>query len=190
MQTLSQTNLKKALRKLSTPWTSMDQVEATLSALQDESDRGVMLLVATQLEDALTHYVSVRLDGLTIAEREGFLGPDGPAGAFGVKIKLAAGMKIIHRRAYDALEVVRHIRNASAHALHPITFDTPIVKQAVLALLPPDERDKVKDQNAEFVRLIFRMACLEILNSFARLDGPGGGLQLLTRDPDELDPEY
>lgn len=118
MQQRSAFSIKKDLRKHSTPWSNMKYVDIALEELNTESDSGTMLLIETQLEDALAHYISVKLPGITKSEDGGFLGPEGPAGAFGVKIKLALGMGILNRRAFDALEIIRHIRNAGAHS-HP-----------------------------------------------------------------------
>lgn len=189
MQNRSQTNIKKALRKLSTPWTTAEEVEASLSAVNDESDRGMLLLVATQLEDILTHYVSEKLDGLTIEEREGFLGPEGPAGAFGVKIKLAIGMKIIDRPTYEALEMIRCIRNASAHALHPVTLETPIIKEAILSLVDESIRERYQRLDKDVMRLVFRMACLNIQANITEAGAYGNGLLRLTQDLTEMEVE-
>lgn len=190
MNQRSHSSIKKDLRRHAVPWSSMKDVELALEELNTESDRGMMLLIATQLEDALAHYISRKLPGMTKEEQEGFLGPEGPAGAFGVKIKLALGMGILNRRAYEALELIRHIRNAGAHSIRPVTFDTPIIREAVTAVASPDLAEQMKDANPEVLRLIFRMACLTILSSFAKLDGPGGGLkaiEFMTSTADDLE---
>lgn len=190
MQQRSASSIKKALRKHAIPWSDMRDVDVALEELNTESDRGMMLLIATQLEDALAHYITLKLPGMTKSEHEGFLGPEGPAGAFGVKIKLALGMGILNRRAYDALEIVRHIRNAGAHSIRPVTFDTPIIREAVISVASPDLADQMQSANAEVIRLIFRMACLTILDSFAQLGGPGGHFKMiaaLTSSAENLD---
>jgi hypothetical protein len=137
----------------------------------------------------LTHYVSEKLDGLTIEEREGFPGPEGPAGAFGVKIKLAIGMKIIDRPTYEALEMIRCIRNASAHALHPVTLETPIIKEAILALVDESIREKYKNLDKDVTRLVFRMACLNVQANITDEGTYGNGLLRLTEDLSQMEME-
>lgn len=94
-------------------------------------DRGVCLLIVAQLENelerALDHDLCTPEDASIRAE---LYGQDGPLATFARKISMAAPLGIIGPITRNNLRIIRHVRNAFAHAKQPIKFDTPEVKAA------------------------------------------------------------
>lgn len=176
MQYRSASKIKGDLRKLSLAWKSKDEIEASLESTHGESDRGFMILVVTQLEDMLTAEVAQKLTGMTSEERDSFLGPDGVASAFGIKIKLALGLGVIDRGSYTHLELIRSIRNACAHAIRPVSFDTPIIKEAVLSFVTEESRPSYANANADVLRPLFWMMCTQIVATMAAGGNPVQGI--------------
>ncbi|OAG75288.1 hypothetical protein Amal_03541 [Acetobacter malorum] len=143
-----------------------------------------MILAGTQLEDALTYYISGRLTGMNEEEKEYFLGIGCPIGEFGRKIKLALGMEIIDRETFELLEIVRSMRNTSAHALREVTFETDVIREAVSLLVDEKHAEAIKDMDGEKIRILYFMGYKSIMYRFSKLGGPGGEgkvLALLTK---------
>jgi hypothetical protein len=94
--------------------------------LKDETDRGVALIVAAWIDDALTDFVIGHLlrDEDAI---EAMFGGIGPLGTFSSKIKLAYLTRMIGKSIYDNLETIRGIRNEFAHSRKDLKFSEPSI---------------------------------------------------------------
>lgn len=60
-----------------------------------------------------------------------------PLSSFSARIKMAYALGLISKRAYDDLEQIRWIRNAFAHTMHGISFDTEAILAACSKLQTP-----------------------------------------------------
>jgi hypothetical protein len=103
------------------------------------SDRGACLMMATQLETALEMAIERTIgpwDDETILL---LIEQDGPLATFSRKIALASALGIIGPKFQRNCTLVRHIRNAFAHAKKPILFSTTEVDEACreLSLINP-----------------------------------------------------
>jgi hypothetical protein len=100
-----------------------------------QNDRGAALLLARHLEDALAFSLIRRLK-INQHRLGDLMGIDRPLSSFDNKTRLAHSIGLISDNTRNLLDVIRAIRNAFAHALIPISFDTSEVA-AVCALLHP-----------------------------------------------------
>jgi hypothetical protein len=91
---------------------------------------------------------------------------DGPLGTFARKISMAAAYEAIGPISRENLRLIRHIRNAFAHAKVPITFQTPQVAaacgelQRVNIFDPPEEVDQSPQMTP---RARFEIVCAETM---------------------------
>jgi hypothetical protein len=128
-----------------------------------KSDRGVAILIATNLENALQLALSQSLHVREKQHRRLF-GMSGPLGTFAAKITIAYAMDIIGNEAKENLDAIRSIRNAFAHAKLPISFKTPQVKAVCEILKQPNlislfgEKQKKKKRLAGL--RLFREVCI------------------------------
>jgi hypothetical protein len=89
---------------------------------------------------------------------------DGPLGNFSRKITLAAALEIVGPASHENFRLIRHVRNAFAHAKVPIRFDTP----GVNLFEPPEDVDQASGLSA---RDRFSTVCNEMMVRLARYSG-------------------
>lgn len=148
---------------MSLPWKSQAEVEATLQSLSEESDRGFIILVVTQLEDSLARQVAEKMPGFDEQSRDRFFGPDGLGSNFAIKSALAYGLGLVSSNTYHKLELIRVMRNACAHSIRPISFDSADIKESTLELLEGIYPLPTFDPDSKFLRLVFQFTCLMIM---------------------------
>lgn len=189
MQRKSAQTIKKALRKHASRWLGIQTTTASAETLSTESDRGVIILTATQLEDAVTYYISERLTGLDEEDKEYFLGIGGPLGEFGTKVKLALGMEIIDKETYELLEIVGNMRSASTHGHREVTFETAVIRDAVSLLVDERYAKDIQNLDGKRIRLLYLLEYRSIMCRFSKLARPKGennALAWLAKGKDEL----
>jgi hypothetical protein len=101
-----------------------------------DNHRGAALLLATHLEDALQFALINRLK-INHKRFNDIFGYDAPMGTFDRKVRVAHAIGMITDETRLTLDVIRRIRNAFAHALIPISFNTPQVTNACSLLKIP-----------------------------------------------------
>lgn len=120
----------KALRALShRSMTQGDMEEMKKQVYAEENDRGACLLLTADLENALDNAIKARLT-LDKNELDEMYGQEGPLGSFSRKIILASAIRIVGPITKHNLTIIRHVRNAFAHARIPMSFQTPEVHTA------------------------------------------------------------
>jgi len=120
-----------ALRKLSyAPTTEEHQGEFERQMEPGTSDRGACLLIAAQLENELEAAIASALPKMQSDVRREMFEQDGPLATFSRKISMAAALGIIGPKTRANFRIVRHVRNAFAHAKIPISFATEEVADA------------------------------------------------------------
>lgn len=101
------------------------------------NDRGMALLVATNVEEALEWAISRRLF-VSDEQYTQLFGYDSPMGTFESKIRIAHALSIFGDETAKNLYLVKTIRNAFAHTRIPMSFDgTPEVMNACALLVVP-----------------------------------------------------
>jgi len=103
--------------------------------------RGAAILLAAHLEEALELALSRRLQ-ISPSSRGNVAGYDRAMETLDGKIRMAHGIKLISDETRSNLDIVRRIRNAFAHAIKPLTFETKEIAEAcqllkIPAPLPP-----------------------------------------------------
>ncbi len=87
--------------------------KAITTALDNESDRGVALIVGSYLEEILAFLISSSCVSDGLAKK--LLGTRCPAGSFDAKIVLTEALGLVHEEDARALRVVQCVRNKAAH---------------------------------------------------------------------------
>ncbi|QAU47215.1 hypothetical protein [Bradyrhizobium guangzhouense] len=152
------------LRTLSRQQGSMeDFAEFNKQIRSEENDRGAALLAVTNADMALTQVIYNVLRPDDVAkdrlEQEG-----GPLQSFGQRITMGRVLGIYGSDTQHNLDLLRHIRNAFAHAHIPITFQTKEVVDAIslfknLPLFPPYILDSQLKEAPEDPRARFHHHC-------------------------------
>jgi hypothetical protein len=101
-----------------------------------DNHRSAALLLATHLENALQFALISRLK-INHKRFNDIFGYDAPMGNFDRKVRVAHAIGMITDETRLTLDVIRRIRNAFAHALIPISFNTPQVTNACSLLKIP-----------------------------------------------------
>lgn len=100
------------------------------------NDRTAAIMLAINLEDALSFALEVRL-GIPAERRAELFGLSAPLGTFDYKTRMAHSIGIIADETRATLDVLRRIRNAFAHAITPISFETPQIANACSLITIP-----------------------------------------------------
>jgi DNA-binding MltR family transcriptional regulator len=132
---------RKALRTLSKREAESKELTAGLFG---ESDRAAALIGATMLENALRELLESGMrHNLTNEEKRAIFVGEGFLSRFSSKIKLAYALNLITPQLRFDVDLVREIRNAFAHSVVPLEFETPEIKN-VCSLLSFYVRKKYK----------------------------------------------
>lgn len=117
---------------------SFDSDPAKLLKLhKEEGDRGLVIILASQLEDILLDRICEDLNAGD--ENRRALTKGGPLRSFEQRIVMAKAMGILTQTDADVFDVFRHMRNACAHSRKDISFKTPQLLEALLLLTPGAE---------------------------------------------------
>jgi hypothetical protein len=155
------------------PATAEDQDEFDAQVAAGTGDRGFCLLIVAHLENELDRALEHELRPTKVERSQLFL-EGGPLGNFSRKITMAGALDVVGPISLRNLTLIRHIRNAFAHAKRPIKFVTPEVA-AVCADLeiiniydPPVVMDQMPDLPA---RARFENVCGATMLALASLSG-------------------
>jgi hypothetical protein len=123
----------EALRRLTYKQASAEHHRAFEQQVRAElNDRGACILISANLENAL----DAALQQVLTPPYDDMFEADGPLATFACKISIAHAFRIIGPVTKENLRLIRHVRNAFAHAKIPIEFKTPEVKALIDDLLP------------------------------------------------------
>ncbi|AYG71004.1 MULTISPECIES: hypothetical protein [unclassified Rhizobium] len=155
----------RELKKLSAiPFTD-ENYRAIVDSLKSESDRSMVVIAGSILEDELQSRIQRTLIQLDKEDSQRFFGFDGLAGTFSSKILMAYSLGLIDSHTRYLLDIVREVRNACAHSRMPVNFDTPELKNATVLLLPESLRKK---SNRDQLRAQFLTVTSMLLTIIAR----------------------
>ena len=121
----------KDLRSLSRRQGSIEDIAEFTKQIQNEAnDRGSALLAATNADVALAQaiYQALRVGD---DEKDNLDKQGGPLETFSQRIAMGRYLRIYGEDTEHNLDLLRHVRNAFAHAHVPITFDTKEVAAAI-----------------------------------------------------------
>jgi hypothetical protein len=119
----------EALRGLSRRKVEPDQYTAYFAEIGGVgNDRGMAILMATGIEDALQSAIAAHLQ--TKEDDDRLFGYGSPIGTFDSKIRVGHALGIFGPAAKHDLELIKAIRNTFAHSKIPMDFNTPEMAEA------------------------------------------------------------
>ena len=108
-------------------------VEALASELAGESDRAVIILLGTLIDDTLMNQMSKRLSfSPSESEVDHIFRFEGPLGTFSARTEIARLFGIINDDLYQQIDTIRELRNACAHSKYVLRFSNPVLSNVVL----------------------------------------------------------
>ena len=155
------------------------------------NDRAAAILLARHLEDALVLALLSRIKVDKNRKNE-LIGFDRPLGSFDSKIRFSFAIGLLTKETRDTLDVIRYVRNAFAHALIPIRFETKEVASACVlitipAALPPTSHPTVRESidpiENPTPRVLYQNACTVISHNL--LVAAGSYVRLTSTPPPE-----
>lgn len=163
------------LRTLTTkPATPEYQEEYSKQTGDQADDRSYCLLYTAMLENELDRSIEHWLGETAEDIRKELFEGDGPMGNFSRKISLAAALDMIGPVTRENFRLIRHVRNAFAHAKIPIKFDTSEITavcagmQRINIFDPPEPVDQLSEAGA---RIRFTYVVQETMLRLARYSG-------------------
>lgn len=115
----------------------MSVYQTVVQELSQESDRGCVVLAFAWLDEQLTKNLQKYLLPTERAslKSDELLGAGRPLGDASTKIDLSLRLGILQPNTHESLHLIRRLRNDFAHLSQRITFDTPNIRDRVLAIL-------------------------------------------------------
>ncbi len=120
--------------KIPEPGPDFDAVVRLRKELREESPRGIVLISAAMIEEALREMLLARLVPNSSSSDVLFDGPMSSFGSFSAKIDGAYRIGLISHQFCRDLHVIRRIRNEVAHQPKGFTFEETGTKARVTAL--------------------------------------------------------
>ena len=153
---LGRAAIVKALKSHSREKITKASIEAHGASLENESDRGTVIMTAAMIEDTLVQALERRFSHLNRKEIDALFDFNGPMGTFSAKIKGAQAFGIIDRPTRDHIEMIREMRNACAHSQLALTFKDDILRNAVFTMLTDDAAESYKGDD-KYIRMAFAL---------------------------------
>jgi hypothetical protein len=108
------------------------------SELYGESDRSAVILMAAILDHSLISLLEKHLCFKPNESDSDYIFRfEGPLGTFSARMEVACLLGFIDDDTYQQLDIVRELRNACAHSMHPTVFSDPVVANVVKRLFRP-----------------------------------------------------
>lgn len=135
-----------------------------LPALVSESDRGAVLLGASQIDEVLKGFFDALLPEATSGKRKKeILGLNGPFGSFSAKLDIAYACRLLPENVVTAIHKFRKLRNDVAHKPLPFQLDNHAGEvRAIFSLLGPGVGVGVANMTVEVMLRNFIERALEI----------------------------
>lgn len=111
-----------------------DDIGDLADMLMDESDRGVVVILGSLIEDALLARLMGTFTSLSNQEQKNLIRGGGLLSSFDHKVTLAHATGTIDQETVDMLKVIKAMRNACAHSRLDIKFSTPQLHDALSLL--------------------------------------------------------
>lgn len=119
-----------------------------LEELGGESDRAVIILASSMLDDLLANAIALASPmDILVEDMEEVFRPGGPLGSFSARIEIASLFGVIERETYEQLSLLREMRNACAHTKHHIGFQDPALANVAMNLFKSPVARQVAKKN-------------------------------------------
>lgn len=124
--------------------------------LTDESDRGVVVILGSMVEDLLLERLLRHFVSLTPAQKKNLTRGGGLLNSFDHRITLAQSLGLIDQEMVEMLAVLKAMRNACAHSRLDINFTTPELRNALTLLWEGETVPAIETAKVEvFLRFMF-----------------------------------
>lgn len=159
---------------------SLQANQSELSAmLEDESHRGVVIILGSYIEDALLDLICANLPKGEAHRR--LLTKGGPLRSVEHRIALARALDLITEREAAALNIFREMRNACAHSRLNISFSTPELREALRLMLDGEAGEWLESADPDDVVAAYILCGSYMLKLLA-----GAGHEAVKRDLDQI----
>lgn len=111
-----------------------EESEAAWKEIREASPRAAAILAATYVESLIRFAIESRFVALTDDERKPLHSASGPLSSFSQAVELGFALGLYGQVIHRDLTIIRIIRNAFAHTMKPLTFDTPDIANAIADL--------------------------------------------------------
>lgn len=181
---VSHEELRRRLTGLIKAGATADDVEEHVARLKAESDRGVMILAATMLDDALITALKRLLPGANSRLKDQIFSNDGPLSTFSKRIVFAEATGMVGPVVARQMNIIRQVRNVAAHAHAAVDFSLDEVKQALATMFDDNKKgDDFETWSQAKVRNFYLQLCGYIAD---HLIGGAGGLEAAVTGPDAI----
>lgn len=110
----------------------IDRITSGIDHLDNESDRGVILIIGAMLDELLAEMLMNVLDPTVSGALVS--GSTSPLGSFSARSKISLAIGLIDAQDYKDINIIRKVRNAAAHFDGKQGFNTGFKSQSVIAL--------------------------------------------------------
>lgn len=141
-----------------------DELTELFEALMDESDRGVVVILGSLLEDILLERIEREFVSLTKTQRKNLIRSGGLLSNFDDRINLAHALGLIDQDLVASLQVIKAMRNACAHSRLPLTFLTDELRDAMLLFFEGETAESMRTTNQALAIRTFFIALYLILS--------------------------
>jgi DNA-binding MltR family transcriptional regulator len=156
---MSASPTRAALKRLSRQKFDKNQVSEFLAEVSSGNDRSAALVWGALVEDALQSAIEKRLYHFNSDELNSLFGGNGFLENFAAKSLMAYAINIVTKEQYRDLDLIREIRNAFAHTMPNVTFETKEVMDVCDLLSTYYEYGFLATKNR---RAIYSYACLRL----------------------------
>lgn len=160
--------------------------EALADTLTERNERSAVLISVSLLEGMLQKALITKL---ILPEKEGLndlFGSTAPLRAFSAKIKMGFALGLYGPQTRADLDAIREVRNAFAHSMTPIDFDTPEIINVCNRIKILDAADPGDSLSCLGVRLRYVLPVICLATEFDRIANPPlAGLGFATSNNEE-----
>lgn len=117
--------------------------------LANESDRGVVIILGSFIEDALLDRILEAFPPMSAARRKNLVRSGGPLNSFSARVNLGLALGVLTDEDAAMLDVIKAMRNACAHSRHDISFTTPELRSALLLLFGGESLEVLQNTTNE-----------------------------------------
>lgn len=141
-----------------------EEAPAQLADFGKESDRGAIILAATNVEDSLELALTAKMPALALDKEaaSAVFGSEGTLSTYFDKTLIAYALGLIEKKDRKNIDLIRHIRNACAHSRKPLSLEMPVLVDAVKAAVSPELFALRKDDKPFTLRIAFILHCAAV----------------------------
>jgi DNA-binding MltR family transcriptional regulator len=140
--------MSKALRRFIKTRAPDEERNLIAKEVMASSPRAGAMVASAFLDEILKALILLHMESLSDSEIEALFEPERPLASFSSKIKVARALGIIGPKTSHDLNLMREIRNAFAHSLRKMSFETPSVRQLLHSMHVVKDIPKQKQRRA------------------------------------------